>query len=89
MNRSVLCPKLSDHAKVGGRYLKKTLLIVGDDCIYAFCQKHKWLKIEFTRFGKKIDFTDTTFKISEVPEKYIKNVEAPTVAVGKFEKKCQ
>lgn len=90
MNKSVYCPKDDEHAKVNGKLLRKTLFIVGEEgCIYAFCQKHRWMRVDFMRFGKKLDFSDITFKINEVSEKYIKNIEAPVVSVGKFEKKCQ
>ena len=87
MNRSVPCPNISDHKGWNGQYVKKTLIIVGPDCVYSFCKKHGWMKIEFWRDGKKLDFSTTTIKISEVSQKYIPNVEATTVSVGRFGKK--
>jgi hypothetical protein len=87
-NKSILCPKPSDHHANNGKYLKKTLLIVGEDCVYAFCQKHGWLKIEFLKFGKKIDFSDSSVKITDAPD-FIPTLDAVTVSSGRFKKKCR
>jgi len=85
--QSILCPNESGHI-VNGNYIKKKLIMLGPDCLYAFCKKHGWLKVEFSRFGKKVNFEDVSIKISEAPG-FIKDDPAPTVSVGRFEKKCR
>jgi len=87
--KSVICPILSDHKGIEGRYVEKTLFMLGDDHIIVFCKKHRWMKVEFTRFGEKIDFTDCSVKITPIKEDYIESTKTPVISVGKFSKNAK
>lgn len=82
-NRKVIyCPNKNDHPK------KKILLILSEDVIGVHCPDHGWIEMEFYSNGQKIDFSNLSIKLLEVPKNtnYILD-EVPAIAIGSFERK--
>ena len=80
-NRSICCPDASheDH--------KKTLLFLSDDSVAVHCKMHGWIRLNFYKNGKKMDFHQATVTVSPIKEKHIDNENMPVLSIGKFQAK--
>jgi len=79
-NRSIYCPREENH-----RDHKKTLLIVGKTDVSVYCRKDGWMKIEFRKNGKLIDFSDSAVTVHSIPkDRHINTEPLPTIAISEI-----
>ena len=80
--KSIPCPKKEDH-----KY-PKNLLFMGKEEIYAFCKHHLWIKIEFKKGDRFINFENTSVIATAMGENFhFDHEEMPVLALGKFSMK--
>ncbi len=77
-----LCPKYEDHAN----YPKRMFYMV-DDGLYLFCKRHQWIKFEFIKDGRKIDFKDVKVIAQESKIKNFEEESLGILAYGRFDAK--
>lgn len=73
--RVIYCPNDKVHPDQAKH---KILLVVGDNCIFAYCSDSRcanerggtWTKVEFSVCGKKVMFDKAAIKLSEMPRHY-------------------
>lgn len=80
--RSIICPKSEDHN------VPKKLLFVSRDALYVNCHAHAWIKIEFVKSGRKMDFDNiAVITRSMGPDFNFNHTPIPVIASGEFKMK--
>jgi len=78
--RAIYCPNLQDHTKH-----RKILVLVSEKELYLNCRNHGWMKIEFSKAGRKINFQDVAVNVVAVRGKpHFDITDYPVLTEGTF-----
>jgi hypothetical protein len=81
--KAVYCPKKEDHENH-----KKIAFLFDNDGLYVYCKLHGWVKFEFNRMGKKIEFSNASISATDLPpDIHFDLEEIPIIATGDFNKR--